>query len=296
MEVKWLYQRNGSASVVSVVSPDEEKIAEELNCCICNELIYNCVTALPCLHNFCGHCMSSWMRNKSCPLCKAKLTKIRKNVPLNNILNAMRESDPTKKKTPQELEQIAKKDKFARVMEVDLTKRPSSNRNRRRDSWMDADEEDELEALLELLQAEDEEDLYLRCPECATHRAGDNFICAVSDPHNNCSSCKRKMPARGPPHQFKCELCSNLYCSKYFDDCRGGIKLISLKDYEPEARLSDTLFRGNEVDLEALKSFMAAKRISTVAIWAYITNEYIKKAGFPYQKTKFLYPGAYRRL
>ena len=42
-----------------------EELGEEMMCCICLDIIYQCVTAIPCLHNFCGGCFSDWMKKST---------------------------------------------------------------------------------------------------------------------------------------------------------------------------------------------------------------------------------------
>ena len=64
-----------------------DKIGEEMHCCICLEIIYECVTGLDCLHSFCGGCLSEWLKkSKDCPHCRTPFTAIKKNPVINNII------------------------------------------------------------------------------------------------------------------------------------------------------------------------------------------------------------------
>ena len=44
---------------------------EELECAICMQIIYKAVTLIPCLHNYCGGCISDNIKrgNITCPIC-----------------------------------------------------------------------------------------------------------------------------------------------------------------------------------------------------------------------------------
>lgn len=62
------------------VDETAEKLAENLNCGVCLEIMYRPISIWPCLHNFCGGCYSEWMReNKDCPMCRKLVKSISKN-------------------------------------------------------------------------------------------------------------------------------------------------------------------------------------------------------------------------
>jgi E3 ubiquitin-protein ligase CHFR len=70
-------------------------MSEEMKCGICLEIIYQCVTLMPCLHNFCGGCYSTWMkRNTNCPKCRDPVSEVRRNTALNNIIEAFLAGNP----------------------------------------------------------------------------------------------------------------------------------------------------------------------------------------------------------
>lgn len=52
-----------------------EELGEEMICCICLDVIYQCVTAIPCLHNFCGGCFCDWMKKSTS--CRESFISIR---------------------------------------------------------------------------------------------------------------------------------------------------------------------------------------------------------------------------
>ena len=90
-----------SPNLKSEKSPQrEDDLGEEVRCCICIDYIYNCVTALPCLHNFCAACYSEWMeRSDSCPQCREDIYEIKKNSMVNNLINKFLEKHPEKKRS-----------------------------------------------------------------------------------------------------------------------------------------------------------------------------------------------------
>ena len=78
----------GEINTIRQLYMDEEKgaktnqnvLQDQFNCGICLESIYNCVSLIPCLHNFCGSCIGPWVKQKEeCPICKAKVNRAKKN-------------------------------------------------------------------------------------------------------------------------------------------------------------------------------------------------------------------------
>jgi E3 ubiquitin-protein ligase CHFR len=56
----------------------------DFECTICLSLIYDCAIVLPCLHNFCASCISTWiLESKVCPNCKQEYSDLRKDFRMN---------------------------------------------------------------------------------------------------------------------------------------------------------------------------------------------------------------------
>jgi E3 ubiquitin-protein ligase CHFR len=51
--------------VKKVKTSDIEKLGTEMNCGICLDYIFECVSILDCLHNFCGGCLSDWINKNN---------------------------------------------------------------------------------------------------------------------------------------------------------------------------------------------------------------------------------------
>ena len=88
----------------SIVGTD---LGEEMRCCICIDYIYNCVTALPCLHNFCAACYSEWMqRSEFCPQCREEVVEVKKNSMINNLVEKFLEKHPQHRRSREDYEEM----------------------------------------------------------------------------------------------------------------------------------------------------------------------------------------------
>jgi E3 ubiquitin-protein ligase CHFR len=91
----------------------DDAIEDEMRCCICMEIIFQPVTVMPCLHNFCGGCYSQWMvKSVECPQCRKQVSEVKKNPTLNNLVEKHIENHPELKRSTQD---IAEQIKFNKV-------------------------------------------------------------------------------------------------------------------------------------------------------------------------------------
>eukprot|EP00291_Cryptomonas_curvata_P030634 CAMPEP_0172209768 /NCGR_PEP_ID=MMETSP1050-20130122/35335_1 /TAXON_ID=233186 /ORGANISM="Cryptomonas curvata, Strain CCAP979/52" /LENGTH=368 /DNA_ID=CAMNT_0012889755 /DNA_START=314 /DNA_END=1421 /DNA_ORIENTATION=+ len=93
-------QRTGSPS----------KIDAQITCGICFNILYKCVTLVPCMHNFCGPCMRSWSDKSghaTCPHCRGDASHIRRNHAMVGIVEAFLRENPGRGPTPDELAELA---------------------------------------------------------------------------------------------------------------------------------------------------------------------------------------------
>jgi ribosomal protein L34E len=57
-----------------------KKLAEEHECGICYELLYQPVQLAPCLHIYCGGCLSDWFKKQhDCPNCRKDIKTVTKS-------------------------------------------------------------------------------------------------------------------------------------------------------------------------------------------------------------------------
>ena len=112
--------------IIEKQSKFEEQVGEEMMCCICIDFIYNCVTSIPCLHNFCASCFSEWMvKSTACPQCREEVTEIKKNATVNNMIQKFMENNPSKKRPKEEYEEMDQKNKIKEDKVV--LKKPATN-------------------------------------------------------------------------------------------------------------------------------------------------------------------------
>lgn len=91
----------------------DEDIAKEMECSICLNLIYGCVTCMPCLHNFCGACLSAWTNTSYyCPQCRTAITNVNKNPMANNIIQKYIKKNPEVERSQKERADMDARDKY----------------------------------------------------------------------------------------------------------------------------------------------------------------------------------------
>ena len=90
-------------------------LSSEMECTICLDYIHQCVTVVPCLHNFCAACFSDYMQKyKVCPTCQEVLHSVKKNAILNNIIEKFLDENPEKKRSNEEYKNMEGRDRIKR--------------------------------------------------------------------------------------------------------------------------------------------------------------------------------------
>lgn len=109
-------------------------IAEELTCAICSSLMTNPCVVLPCLHCYCGCCISLWLAGDStCPECRDSVTEARPIAKLNNLVELLLVQSPELARPAAELEEYENRISSAR----------SSKKRWREDSFPRGDSNDD---------------------------------------------------------------------------------------------------------------------------------------------------------
>jgi len=87
----------------------DETLKNETRCLLCCKMIYECVSVVPCLHSFCMYCLVQHLKgSQECPQCGQGFTELRKNVFLNNIIEAYEESGYRRDRTQEECKEMGK--------------------------------------------------------------------------------------------------------------------------------------------------------------------------------------------
>jgi len=71
----------GAAASGATANDTSDAEAALLECVVCKEILHGVVTVLPCMHNFCGCCLTEWQShgNNDCPSCRGPCTDVKRN-------------------------------------------------------------------------------------------------------------------------------------------------------------------------------------------------------------------------
>eukprot|EP01102_Stenamoeba_stenopodia_P017307 TRINITY_DN6185_c0_g1_i1.p1 TRINITY_DN6185_c0_g1~~TRINITY_DN6185_c0_g1_i1.p1 ORF type:complete len:610 (-),score=108.48 TRINITY_DN6185_c0_g1_i1:60-1889(-) len=251
----------------------EEIYEDNLMCGICHELLYKCVTVIPCLHNFCAACLSEWFeRSKQCPTCRDESQSVRKNHNIANLVESYLEANPDKKRDPEELKEMDAKNKI-----TDEMLRPAALRKKKSYNDYDEDEDDEY-------NSDDDDDdgpapvhfapfggyhpvpalpifNWNTCRQCNAP-GPDGFKCNANFPvHLTCSRCNEKLPNRPDcPTPVRCEICKLVFCDVYWG-CKSPLGQGALKQLKtwsfPNLPLNS--MNGNNYERTVLQNYLDAK-------------------------------------
>mmetsp|Transcript_23903 Transcript_23903/g.20869 ORF Transcript_23903/g.20869 Transcript_23903/m.20869 type:complete len:180 (+) Transcript_23903:533-1072(+) len=165
-----------------------DDLGEEMQCSVCIDYIYQCVTVVPCLHNFCAACYCDWTKKSNmCPSCRDEVTDVKKNPTINNIIDKFLQAHPEKKRSKEEYEEM---DRVSKDLEKKIKEAAEKSKNKKKQVYYNYDDGDEDED-----EDEDEDDD--QCIECKTARRGDGFKCdSRNKNHLTCMSCVRPFPNR----------------------------------------------------------------------------------------------------
>lgn len=282
--LEFLFQRLKAVS-------KEEQMIEELTCGICRQLFYKACTVLPCLHVFCGHCISQSTKHASqCPECRGDVYEIRPTHKINNVVEQLLVKRPDLKRTDEETAECDG------LNDVPPTGKIIKKRPREEDEDFSDDDGDDDD----MSGGSDDEDAPLpalaphafrfaphffgahslpptKCEQC-TVAATDGYLCPPGAIHVRCYSCKTPFPERplcGIPQ--RCELCRTPFCDLYMGGCKNpaGVGYLQpIKDHTMDA-LPARLFNGNTIEQSILSSYLATAGIGLPAAW----KECVEKFG-----------------
>ena len=259
-----------------------EKIVEELTCSTCLSIFHRPFSVIPCMHVFCGHCISQSLAvGPKCPECRGQIIEVRPTHKISNLVEQLLKANP----------QLCRED----AVECDqlntipptgmiVKKRARDDSNSDDDDGNESDDSDDdnggdqaapFPAVgppgtvfrytpgFGLMGAPAE------CPQC-TAPAADGFLCPAGQPHLRCFTCKGAFPERplcGIPQ--RCALCSKAFCDQYLGGCKhpSGVRILQpIKDHDMD-ELPLALFGGNVVEQGVLSSHLATSGITVPMAW-----------------------------
>lgn len=127
------HDENSFQKVLKKGIPNEDIIKKQLkshySCSICLELMVNVVTLIPCLHDFCGVCITHHMNTNSidtsCPLCRIQIHSAKRNDRINSFLR----DHITREVSELKRQRIEKMDYFKDHSEKILVRSTTTSRN-----------------------------------------------------------------------------------------------------------------------------------------------------------------------
>ncbi|KAL4503246.1 hypothetical protein ABPG72_000852 [Tetrahymena utriculariae] len=284
----------------------DDKISEELECVICMDIIYSCVTLQPCLHNLCGACFYDWkQKSDECPNCRSKYNDFAKNPTINNLIENLLNKHPEKKNTKEYYEQMDQKIRKlwnipapAAPQKKPEPKAPIRNNNNRISS---EDEEPEIKPAPQKPQqsAQNKNSVGGKknnldvCRECKKAREDDGFQCDENTKHVKCNACKKEFPDRGDESDNqKCVICDLFFCNLYMKGCKQkrylilGNYLELLRERAPPNFIPLGFFNNNHTESKVFSQYMTQKRLTTQMIYNDILQKEMKTGKFFYEKNK----------
>ncbi|KAM9982877.1 hypothetical protein ACTFIZ_007400 [Dictyostelium cf. discoideum] len=248
----------------------EETIGENLICGICQDIIYKCLTLIPCMHNFCVCCYGDWRANSmDCPQCRQSVKSAQKNHAINNLIELYLKKNPEKVRDPEELESMDKRCKIT----DEMLKNGSLNKSSRKYDNEEYEDEDYSEDEEYYSSEEDDKFIPSKCTFCYPNPPNQitgyqcpespaNATYATQTKHLNCSNCYKIFPKEPvEPVGIRCGFCHNAFCNLY-QACPKGGNFGKMKDL-PVNNLPNDAFGGNQFEVKILNDYLT-KNVKTV--------------------------------
>ncbi|KAF6080780.1 checkpoint with forkhead and ring finger domains [Phyllostomus discolor] len=249
------------------------------------------------MHTFCAACYSGWMERSSlCPTCRCLVERICKNHILNNLVEAYLLQHPDKRRSEEDVQSMAARNKITQDMLQPKVRRSFS------------DEEDSLEDLLDLSdedsESSDVSQPYIVCRQCPEYRRqvgqlfhysgpgseqramqapGDtpstsasvtpaqDYVCTLQGSHVICTCCFQPMPDRRAEREQdsriapqQCTVCLQPFCHLYWGCTRTGCLgcLAPFCELNLGDRCLDGVLNNNNYESDILKNYLATRGLT----------------------------------
>jgi len=254
-------------------------LVDELTCSICKCVYYRPVSVIPCLHTFCGHCISAWIKTGAgdCAECRSKMREVRPSHKIASVVADLIKAKPEHAKSATECAQLDSENTIPAVGLV-LGKRERSDDGLGYDDEEDEEEDSDSDAWAAAPAAVPYKlPMFFAapptsCPQCATPSALDGFTCPPHGPHLRCFLCKSPFPRRplcDVPQE--CDLCGKAFCDLYLGGCRNpqGVGYLQpVGDHAMSELPLGSLFLGNTVEQGILLRYLETAKVDVPTLWA----------------------------
>ncbi|KAJ3190540.1 hypothetical protein HK101_008711 [Irineochytrium annulatum] len=238
----------------------ESEFESNCQCTICHDLMYVPASCMPCMHSFCGACISDWIKISSeCPQCRETIECVSRNHTLMSMVNLYLAAHPEKERSDEEK---AEMDALNTITNV-----PKKVTKPTDDDDVDDSELDEAE----YIPAPPLPRFFPRCPQCPPGQAPDGFICDATRPtHITCCNCRTLMPDRDLPN-IRCKFCSIPFCNDYLSHTGGCPRsddrpYMQLKDFK-DLQISEDSFSKNTYEQGVFTNYCMANGVTFDQIW-----------------------------
>ncbi|KAI9209519.1 uncharacterized protein BJ171DRAFT_484202 [Polychytrium aggregatum] len=286
-----------AASSSKNIKIDHSQLLDTLTCGICQEIMHQAASLSPCMHSFCGGCLSEWLDiRQTCPDCRQPVKLASTNHTINNLIEAYLKLHPDQARDQDDRQELEQKNKI----KTDQPLRFEGNRNNNdRDSdagsdgsYNDDDDDDDDQG------SDDDDDdgdggyvfggvlppvpamapplfqpvYFNRCRHCPPNAAPDGFRCNPAHMnHINCTTCQNLMPNRWrePGINQRCPYCIRYFCAAYYDNaCRVAQpnSFRPLRDHTFDA-IPDAAFNHNTYEKNIFVQYLEDHNLSPTDIW-----------------------------
>jgi E3 ubiquitin-protein ligase CHFR len=278
-------------------------LIDDLSCSICRTVYYRPVTVIPCLHSFCGHCVSAWLKtgSKDCPECRTKMREVRPSHKLTSLVDELVKTRPEHGKSAED-RKLYDAENTIPMLGLAVSKRERDASGHGGDGGSGDDSGDGYGDEDSTGDDSDGSGSYhggggggfgfaafapapvpyklpmffaappTHCVQCATPSALDGFQCPPHGPHLSCFLCRTAFPHRplGPIPQ-QCDLCNKAFCDLYLGGCKNpaGVGYFQpITDHEMRELPLGSLFIGNTIEQGILIQYLATAKIDVATVWA----------------------------
>ena len=269
-----------------------ESFEEQLLCGVCQEIMHMAVSLQPCMHSYCAGCYSEWMDiSRDCPACRAVVDRIAKNHLVNNLIETYLKSNPEKRRNPDDLAELDKKNKITDELLYPPKKRALGGLYTEDEEYYSPSDDEYIPvptyfptlttvtpfstALFPI------PGIFTKCRQCPGFLGlppitttiavvtPSPYVCPFASPaHLICTCCCQPMPDRStctdttvPPQH--CDVCKNAYCHMYWGcwgmSCKGCLN--EFKNFAFEPAVMATIVINSSTESNVLNIYLAKKKI-----------------------------------